>query len=158
MSRKTDLALALAAYAHDGQTDKAGVDYVEHPKAVAATFTDEKRLIVALLHDVLEDTFVTESTIRNLFGDEIADACCALTHADGEPYLDYVMRAIQNPIARDVKKADLLNNMDLKRLPNITAWDTKRIREKYIPALELIMKFEVEMSGENYGEHKKNYE
>lgn len=97
---------------------------------------------MALLHDVLEDTFVTEGTIRNLFGDEIAEACRALTHADGEPYLDYVQRAIQNPIARDVKKADLLNNMDLKRLPIITAQDTKRIREKYIPALELIMQFE----------------
>lgn len=142
MSRKTELALVLAAFAHEGQTDKAGVDYIEHPKTVAATFTDENRIIVALLHDVLEDTFVTESTIRNLFGDEIADACRALTHADGEPYLDYVQRAIGNPIARDVKKADLLNNMDLKRLPIITAQDTKRIREKYIPALELIMKHE----------------
>lgn len=124
---KTELALALAAFAHEGQTDKAGVDYIEHPKAVAANFEDENRVIVALLHDVLEDTSVTEDTIRNLFGDSIADACRALTHAEGEPYLDYVRRAIQNPLARDVKKADLHNNMDLGRLPQITEWDRKRV-------------------------------
>lgn len=142
MSRKTDLAFALAAYAHEGQVDKAGCDYIEHPKMVASNFTDENRIIVALLHDVMEDTFVSEETIRNLFGDEIADACMAMTHFDGEPYLDYVRRAIQNPIARDVKRADLDNNMDLSRLPVVTQKDLDRLEKKYKPALELLDTYE----------------
>lgn len=145
MSRKTELALALAAYAHEGQKDKAGADYIEHPKAVAANFTDEDRTIVALLHDVLEDTDISEMVIQELFGDTVLSALECLTHEENEEYLSYVLRAIKNPIARDVKKADLLHNMDLARLPEVDIKDISRLENKYIPALKVIKKYEATM-------------
>lgn len=146
MTRKIELALALAAYAHRDQRDKAGKDYFEHPKTVAANFGEENRIIVALLHDVLEDTDVTPETIGNLFGQEILDACLALTHKEGEEYLSYVRRALTNPIARDVKRADLMNNMDLSRLPEIDSNAIWRMEHKYIPAMKLLMDYEQQMT------------
>lgn len=142
MSQKTELALALATYAHYGQKDKAGRDYIEHPKAVAASFEEENRIVAALLHDVLEDTSITPETILNLFGREILDACLALTHREGEAYLDYVRRALGNPIARDVKRADLLHNMDLSRLPRVDENALWRMEHKYIPAMKLLLEYE----------------
>lgn len=148
MSKKTDLARALAIYAHDGQVDKAGNDYALHPQHIAAQFQDEDRQIVALLHDVLEDTFVQADTIGNLFGAEIQEAVEAMTHGENEPYLDYVRRAAANPISRDVKLADLRHNMDLSRLGTVTEADTERLKNKYLPAYAIITGKEAPTDGD----------
>ena len=124
------LAEALACYAHRGQRDKAGRDYIEHPRAVAAQLATEEEKTVGFLHDILEDTFVTEETLRNLFGDRITDAVCAMTHRSEESYEAYIRRLGENPLARTVKLADLAHNMDLSRLPRVTERDMAR-REKY---------------------------
>ena len=129
-SNRYKLAAALAEYAHEGQTDKAGRRYVEHPFAVAETVEGEKCKIVAVLHDVLEDTFVSEATLRNLFGDEIADAVLAVTRKENESYDDFIIRAGNNEIAKAVKLADLRHNMDLSRLPEVKEEDLKR-KAKY---------------------------
>ena len=131
------LARALAAYAHFGQTDKAGNPYLSHPLAVADGVEGEDAKIAALLHDTVEDTFVTVETIRNLFGDAVADAVEALTHREDEDYFTYVRRAGKNPIARQVKLSDLRHNMDLSRLPVVTEKDLKRL-EKYKKAREIL--------------------
>lgn len=136
-SRKYALALALARFAHEGQTDKAGQDYIQHPMAVAAQLTGEDCRIAALLHDVLEDTFVTPETLENLFGREIREAVEALTRQEQEDYFAFVSRAARNPIARQVKMADLRHNMDLSRLPEVTPQDLQRL-EKYKAALRLL--------------------
>ena len=128
--RKPELARTLAAYAHQGQTDKAGLPYFLHPTAVAAQLDTEEAQTVAYLHDILEDTFVTEATVRNLFGPEIADAVAAMTHRPGETYEAYIRRLGENPLARQVKLADLRHNMDLSRLPVVTDQDLQRA-EKY---------------------------
>ena len=127
---KTELAKTLAAFAHKGQKDKAGRDYINHPLAVSESLTEETEKTVALLHDILEDTFVTEETLRNLFGDEIADAVVSMTRIDGESYEDYIVRVGKNPISLKVKLADLKHNMDLSRLSVVTEADEKRT-EKY---------------------------
>lgn len=132
-----ELALALAAYAHDGQKDRAGVDYINHPKTVSAQMTDETGKIVALLHDVLEDTSVKESTLRDLFGDEVADTVVILTHKDGESYDDYITRISGNGLATRVKMADLRHNMDVKRLPVVGPEDVERL-EKYRRSYETL--------------------
>ena len=134
---KPELAKALAAYAHQGQTDKAGRDYLLHPLAVAARMETEEEKTVALLHDVLEDTFVTEATIRNLFGPEIAGAVSAMTHRPEESYEDYIRRLGENPLARKVKLEDLRHNMDLSRLPVVTDQDLQRV-EKYRRAFRFL--------------------
>ena len=74
---------AFAAKAHEGQTDKAGLPYITHPRAVAAMIEDETAKVAALLHDTVEDTDVTLEEIRAEFGDEIAAAVDLLTHRPG---------------------------------------------------------------------------
>lgn len=130
-------AQVLSKYAHAGQVDKAGKSYYLHPLAVSEKVesTDEK--IVALLHDVLEDTFVNITTIRNLFGPEIGNAVRAISRMEGEPYDDFIERLSKNELAKRVKMADLEHNMDLSRLPVVTDRDKRRF-VKYKKALHFL--------------------
>jgi (p)ppGpp synthase/HD superfamily hydrolase len=130
-------AEAFAAKMHAGQTDKAGRPYIEHPRAVASKVDGEKEKVVAWLHDTVEDTSATIDQIREMFGDEIADAVAAMTHDKNVPYMDYVRNIKKNVIARKVKMADLSHNMDLSRLANVTDEDLRRA-EKYKKAYEIL--------------------
>ena len=105
-------ARLIAKLAHRGQVDKAGNDYFSHPEAVAAMLDTPQEKVVGYLHDTVEDTEVTIEEIREIFGDEIADAVALMTHADGVPYMDYVKEIGKNPLARKVKLADLTHNME----------------------------------------------
>lgn len=129
----------VARKAHKGQIDKAGVKYINHPKAVAKGVKGKKEKVVAWLHDTVEDTWVTNDYIRSHFGDEIADAVECLTHRDGEDYMSYVSRVKSNKIACAVKMSDLRHNMDLSRLSCVTDKDLKRI-EKYKKAYAYLEK------------------
>lgn len=137
-TERIEFAAALSKYAHRGQTDKAGRPYWEHPDAVASLVSSEDEKIVAYLHDVLEDTDVTEDTLRNLFGDTVTDAVKMLTHAKSEPYMDYIRRVKENELAKNVKLADLTHNMNLKRLPVITEKDEERLKKYREAALILL--------------------
>lgn len=141
MKSKAPFAEALADYAHYGQLDKAGRPYIDHPRAVAAQMETDEEKTVAYLHDVLEDTFVTADTLRNLFGDTVAEAVIAMTHTQEESYEAYVRRLGENPLARRVKLADLRHNMDLNRLPEVTDRDLRRL-EKYRRAEAYLMALE----------------
>ena len=136
---KTKRAMKLCYEAHKGQVDKTGVPYVFHPFHVAEQMTDEATTIVALLHDVVEDTDYTLEDIAALgFGKEIVDAVALMTHADDVPYLEYVARLKDNPLARAVKLADLAHNSDLSRLGEIDD-ETRRRLEKYSQARALLV-------------------
>ncbi len=137
MTDLVKLADKFAEEKHRGQTDKAGMPYIGHPRAVAAKLSGETEKIAALLHDTVEDTDTTVDEIRGLFGDEVAEAVQCLTHEEGVPYMEYVARIKENPLARKVKLADLSHNMDLSRLPEITEKDQKRL-EKYRAAYEML--------------------
>ena len=130
-------AYELAKRAHSGQVDKAGAKYIDHPVAVSDRVYPEKEKIVALLHDVVEDTGITIACLRMLFDDEIADTVECLTRKGGESYNEYIRRVAQNPIARHVKIADLSHNMELSRLPVVTDADFKR-NEKYRKAMDFL--------------------
>lgn len=137
MNNKVYEALCLAVRAHDGQYDKGGNPYILHPMAVARQVSGEDEKILALLHDTVEDTDVTNEEIRNLFGNEIADALDCLTHRDGESYNEYLLRVVTNKLAIAVKLADLHNNMDLSRIKDPTVKDKERL-EKYKKAEKLL--------------------
>jgi GTP pyrophosphokinase len=110
--------IALDAYA--GQTDKAGATYIRHPLRVMEAMDTETERIVAVLHDVVEDSDYTLADIEAAFGETVRDAVDALTKRDDEAYLDeFIPRAAANDIARKVKRADIEDNMDLTRLPEI---------------------------------------
>lgn len=128
----------LSRFAHAGQVDRAGVAYYKHPLAVSQKVSGENEKIVALLHDVLEDTWVKESTIRNLFGDEVADAVLSVTKHPNEDYFAFVKRAKANPTGKVVKLADLEHNSDLSRIPNPTKEDYERL-EKYKTAIQILL-------------------
>ncbi len=139
VSKAYEAAKALSAFLHEGQVDKAGQPYYLHPLAVSEKVDTEKEKIVALLHDVLEDTRATEDTIRNLFGDEVAEAVVFLTRRREESYMDFIRRASQNEIAKKVKMVDLEHNMDASRLPFLGKEDLERL-QKYKAAYEYLTK------------------
>jgi len=132
-------AIEIATEAHRGQTDKAGADYIGHPLRVAARLKDEKEKIVAVLHDTIEDTFVTpEYLTEQGFPQEIIDGVLSVTRQDGETYDAFVHRAARNPLGRAVKQADLEDNMDIRRLNYpMNDWDFERLN-KYLKAYKYI--------------------
>lgn len=137
MSKTLTAAEYIAEMAHFGQVDKAGVDYINHPKKVASLVDGEKEKICALLHDVMEDTEFPESALRILFGDEIVDTLLLLTHRDSESYEEYIEKISKSELATKVKIADLTHNSDLSRLKEITEKDLKRY-EKYQKSIDFL--------------------
>lgn len=132
---KYELALKIATEAHKGQVDKAGVPYINHPLTVASLVDTEEEKIVALLHDTIEDTNITEQDLLNYgFSNKIVEAVKLLTHNKNVPYMDHIAKIKDNKLARKVKIADLTHNSDLSRLKEITEKDKKRY-EKYQKAL-----------------------
>lgn len=134
----TKKALQLCFSAHKNQLDKSGLPYVFHPFHLAEQMQDEYSTVAALLHDVVEDTAYTISDLCDMgFPAVVLDALTLLTHDDGEPYLDYVARIKENPIARAVKLADLRHNSDLSRLNVVDEVALARV-EKYSRAIALL--------------------
>lgn len=118
-----ELAFQIAKKAHSKQVDKAGKDYILHPKKA-----------VAYLHDVLEDTNVTEDELRNMFPNEIVDTVIILTHRKDESYFEYISRVSTSKLAKKIKVADLLHNLDITRIKEPTKQDYQRL-EKYKKAI-----------------------
>jgi len=124
---KLEEAIILATQAHAGQVDKGGAPYIFHPLRVMMAMTSEQDRIVAVLHDVVEDSDYELTNIASQFGVAVYDAVDALTRRDGETYEAFVERCSKNTTARRVKLADLADNMDLKRLGrDPTAEDARR--------------------------------
>ncbi|SPL71432.1 HD domain-containing protein [Acinetobacter stercoris] len=123
-------AIALAAKKHAGQLDKGQSPYILHPLRLMFKMKTPQQQIVAVLHDIIEDTDTTVVDLISLgFSQEIIDAILALTKADGETRIEAAYRAVKNPIARLVKLADIADNMDLSRIPHPSAKDLLRLEE-----------------------------
>lgn len=121
-------AIRLAAEAHQGQTDKAGMPYILHPLRVMFGMQAEAEMMTAVLHDVIEDTEWTLDTLREEgFPEQVLKALDLLTRRDEESYEAFIDRVKDNPIARRVKLADLEDNMDIKRISSLTERDGKRL-------------------------------
>ncbi len=135
----TKLAMRIAFDAHRDQVDKSGLPYIFHPFHLAEGMEDETSACVALLHDVIEDSETTlDELIAAGFPPAVTDALALLTHDPAEPYMRYVARIRENPVARRVKLADLAHNSDLTRLdgePN--AYTLARV-QKYKEAITIL--------------------
>lgn len=130
-SENVSKALKLATAAHKGQVDKAGVDYINHPVAVAESLATEDAQVVALLHDVVEDTSISLQNISERgFSERVVKAIDCLTKRDRESLRVYLERVKQDPLAVMVKLADLAHNSDLQRIPSPTEEDYTRA-ERY---------------------------
>jgi (p)ppGpp synthase/HD superfamily hydrolase len=127
-------AILLAAQGHRGQVDKVGQPYVLHLLRVMMRVESEKAQIVAVLHDLVEDTSATFDDLRALgYSEEIIQALDCVTKRPDETYEQFIDRAGGNPLARRVKRADLEDNMDIRRLPVISDKDQERLN-RYIAA------------------------
>ena len=112
MSKELNRAIVLAASAHSGQFDKAGMPYILHPLRVMLAMDTTPERIVAVLHDVAEDNADGWQDIHDAgFDQEIVSAIDSVTRRQGEDYFAYVERAGSNPIGRKVKVADLRDNL-----------------------------------------------
>lgn len=134
----TKKALLLCFEAHKNQKDKSGIPYVFHPFHLAEQMTDEISTVVALLHDVVEDTNYTLEDLTEMgFPSAVIDALKLLTYADDVPYMDYVREIKTNPVASAVKLADLRHNSDLSRLDVVDETALRRV-QKYHNAIQFL--------------------
>lgn len=135
---QTRKAMQLAYSAHHGQSDRSGVPYIFHPLHLAEQMKTEDEIVVALLHDVVEDTPVSLTDLERAgFSPEVLEAVRLLTHGRGVDYMDYIRALKDNPIARSVKLADLRHNSDLTRLKDHSEKTRERL-EKYAAAIRLL--------------------
>lgn len=137
MTRK---AMRVAYEAHKGQMDESGVPYIFHPYHVAEQMTDEISVCVAVLHDVLEDTDVTSEKLEAQFPEEVMEPLRLLRHEHGEDYMVYINRIKCNPVAVQVKLADIAHNSDETRVygTGVTQERLEHWRAKYRKAKRVL--------------------
>jgi len=131
-------AIEIAVSAHKSQCQRNGLPYVLHPLTLMLSMESVSAKIVAVLHDVVEDSDWTLEQLRQEgFAPEILEAIDCLTHREGETYEAYLDRLCHNALARQVKRSDLQDNMDIKRLPHLYDRDLERLHRYHQAWLKL---------------------
>ncbi|MBB5808287.1 (p)ppGpp synthase/HD superfamily hydrolase [Saccharothrix ecbatanensis] len=139
MTFTVDDAIRIARAAHEGQVDKSGKPYIDHPLRVMGRVSGEHARMAAVLHDVVEDTPVTDSDLLAAgCPPEVVATVLALSHRDGEGQEDYLARVRADPVAVEVKRADIADNTSPARLALLDPATQDRLRAKYARALEIL--------------------
>ncbi len=137
MKNQLDIAIKLASYYHNGQRDKNNEIYILHPLRIMFQMDTYKEKIVAVLHDIIEDTECTIDILReNGFSEEIITALKAITRKEDEQYIQYIYRVEKNSIASNVKIKDLVDNLSRKGAD-------VSLRYRYMQALSILCKEEM---------------
>ena len=115
-------AIEIAQEAHKGVKDKGGHDYIHHPIRVMHAMSNDQEKIVAILHDVVEDSDWTFERLKEegFEGSVIESLRCVTKYSEEEDYQEFIKRAATNKIATKVKMADIEDNLDLSRLGTLT--------------------------------------
>jgi (p)ppGpp synthase/HD superfamily hydrolase len=126
-------AIHIAKAAHEGQSNKTGGPFIDHVRRVAEAVSGDDEKLVAWLHDVVEKSSRWRfGALRSEgFSEKVVEAVDAMSKRDGEDYLDFVRRSVANPLARPVKRGDLLD--DLAQMRQIGGDGTK-----YMAALGIL--------------------
>ena len=132
-------AVIIATFAHLEQVDKAGANYILHPINVVSRVRGIKRQLVAMMHDVVEDTSITLDDLRPFFSDEIINALDGVTRRKDETYKEYIIRCKGNHIATDVKLADLDHNSLPERYTHIEPQKGYSMRMRYSRAKQFLL-------------------
>jgi len=136
-------AVNLARRAHEGQIDKSGNPYIDHPLRVMTRVEGDAEQMAAVLHDVVEDTTVTLDELVELeCPTVVVRAVEALTHFPDEPQHAYLARVAADPIALVVKRADIGDNLSPDRTALLEPSERERLRDKYETALRLLDYYE----------------
>lgn len=139
MQQLLEKAISIALLAHKGQMDKGGCPYILHPLRVMSAMETTEEQIVAVLHDVVEDSIITIQDLKEeKFSTEILKAVDLLTRKESQLYEYYILAIKNNPLANKVKQADLKDNMDKNRMANITEKDKLRLK-KYRKAYKMLI-------------------
>ena len=132
-------AIRIAVEAHFGKKDKHGAPYILHPLRVMFRLKSEPQRIVAVLHDVVEKTSVRLEDLQQAgFSPDILTAIDCMTKREGEPYEDYISRVEKHSLARSVKIADLEDNLDLQRFPQISEKELEKMPRRHAAWLRLL--------------------
>jgi len=122
-----DKAIRIAVDAHTNQVDKGGESYILHPLRLMMQFDDDDYRIVAVLHDVIEDSHIALCDLeKEGFSDKVLLSLSALTRRNSQTYDNYISRISSNYIARKVKIKDLKDNLNVLRLSSFNEVDAKR--------------------------------
>ena len=147
-------AIKIAVEAHTGQIDKGGNPYILHPLRVMLSLNSEEERIVGVLHDVVEDCegWSWERLKEQGCSDKIIEALKSVSKTleeekqfkemddpdeKMEHYLQFIQRAKTNKIGRNVKAADIRDNLDISRIDDITERDINRLN-RYKKALSIL--------------------
>jgi (p)ppGpp synthase/HD superfamily hydrolase len=127
-------AVLIATAAHKEQTDKGGELTIEHAKRVMNAFNDEFSQVIAVLHDVVEDTYITIENIDAHFGSIVSGPIHTLTRRRDETYREYIERVNEHPVARRIKLEDVLDHVHPDRIHNLN----ESMIRRYHMALEIL--------------------
>jgi len=128
--QEIEIALKIALQAHKGKTDKGGYPYILHAIRVMNNVNSIEEKIVAVLHDVIEDSNYSFDDLRyEGISEKCIEAIKLLTHEKNIPYMDYIKQIANNEISRVAKLADLKDNSDTTRLKKITEKDKERVKK-----------------------------
>ena len=138
MKKTLEQAIHIAVNAHLGQVDKADAPYIFHPLRVMQQVNSTEEKILAILHDVVEDTSLTfNDLIDKGIPKHMVITLRLLTREKDMPYEDYIRKIGENPVATKVKIADLIDNMDASRLKQVSESDMERL-QKYSRILKYL--------------------
>lgn len=133
-------AVAIAATAHQNQVDKANAPYILHPLRLMLRGQTTLEQIVAVLHDVIEDSdWTLERLVAEGFPTEAIAALDCLTRRSDESYDEFIDRVLTNPLAARVKRYDLEDNMTLTRMAALTPKDVERL-QRYHSVYQRLLK------------------
>ena len=140
LNEQLEIAIELAIKYHKGQIDKGGNAYILHPLEVMNNVNRMESKIVAVLHDIIEDTECTVDILREWgINEDAIESINTLTHKEGMSYMEYITEISYDFIATEVKLEDLKCNMDLSRLNRkITNKDLER-NKKYMKAYYFLL-------------------
>jgi hypothetical protein len=137
-----DDAIQIARRAHEGQLDKSGRPYIGHPLRVMGLVATEHERMVAVLHDVVEDTSVTIDDLASAgCPAEVLSAVDAISKRPGEERDTYLARVAGNPLALVVKRADIADNSSPDRMARLDEPTQQRLSTKYATALRLLAEY-----------------
>ena len=127
------IAISLTAEKFKNKVDKKGEPYILHCLRVMNKMNpkDKELQMIAIMHDLIEDTDVTLSQLRDMgFSERVVRGVDLMSHNEEVPYMDYVKNISFNPDTVKVKLADLEDNSNITRLKGLSKKDHERM-EKY---------------------------
>ena len=123
-------AIRIALDAHTGQKDKSRCEYILHPLRVMLKMDTQEERLIAILHDVVEDSEISIQDLESQgFDRNVLDVVALLTRDKANtPYEDFIRSIGTDPLAVKIKIAGLEDNMNITRISEIGEKDIKRLK------------------------------